>query len=117
MFYVDDNYSNFIYLIEASDNYLILSDCSHISGASGDSDSVSAIIQYFTPSFVTIPIIYTSEDSFKFINVSDFISTSVYDRADFPLIFTCGFIILFIFAFVLNQLSKLVYKGGLFGSN
>jgi len=61
---------------------------------------------------------YYSYDSFTFTDVSSSVSDSIYDRADFPIIFLCGFIILLIFAFVINQLSRLVKKGGiLFGSN
>ena len=83
----------------------------------GDIDSVPCIVQYFNPSINTIETSYSSYDTYTFSDVSSSISSSVFDRGDFPLIFICNFIIILIFAFILNQLTKLVYKGGVFGSN
>lgn len=80
----------------------------------GDTDTIPAILQYLDPPY-TIPITYAGEYSSRFNDISDSLSSEVYERADFPLIFVCSFIILLIFTFICNQLSKLAYKGGIFG--
>lgn len=83
----------------------------------GDSATIPCIAQYFTPSIYTIPCTYTTEDYLTFTDISSDFSDSIFDRADFPQLFICNFIICLIFVFVVNQLSKLFYKGGIFGSN
>lgn len=115
MFYMNSDYSDYKYLVEAHDDFLILSSRSHISGSSGDIDYIPIIYQYLSPSSLTIPSRYYSYDTLTFVDVSSQFSDSIYDRKDFPLIFICGFIILLIFLFVLNNLTKLVHKGGIFG--
>lgn len=45
---------------------------------------------------------------------SDLITNNDFDRADMPKIFICQFLCVLIFVFILNQLSKLVKKGGAF---
>lgn len=43
---------------------------------------------------------------------SNSFSTNDYDRADFPSIFVCQFIVVVMFYFVINKLTKLAIKGG-----
>lgn len=117
MFYLPSEYSDYKYLVSLSDNYVILSTSKAIYGESGDSDTVPCIYQYFTPSIYTIESSFTSEESFSFSDISSDVSSSIFNRADFPIIFICNFIICLIFVWVINQLSKLVYKGGIFGPN
>lgn len=83
-------------------------------GLVGDIDTIPCVIQYFQPSITTIETSYSSYDTLSFTDVSSQFSTSIFDRADFPILFIDNFIICLIFVFVINQLSKLVYKGGLF---
>lgn len=112
--YLENKYSNYNYLIELHDNYAILSTSSHISGSSGDSDSVNAIANYFDPHYV-VPFTYHSEESFSFNYITT--SDNIEDRGDFPKIFICGFILIFVLIFIINNLSKLFKKGGIFGFN
>lgn len=114
--YIDENYNNYKYLVEAHDNYVILSSSSAITGESGDTDSVNAIIQYFNPA-LTIPLTYYSDKTFSFTNIENQLSNNIEDRADFPIIFICGFILIFLFIFIINNLSKLFKKGGVFSSS
>lgn len=112
--YIDSNYNNYDHLIEAHDNYLILSSSSRINGSSGDPDTINCVYNYFIPS-ITIPGRYSSEESFSFTTLD--LTNNIADRADFPLIFICGFILIFILIFIINQLTKLVKKGGIFGNS
>lgn len=117
MFYLPEEYSSYKYLVSASDNYVCLSNSHRVQGSWEDPDSIDVVYQYFTPSITTIPSRLTFSSSQTFTNVSSEISTDIFDRADFPQIFICNFIIILIFAFIVNQLTKFVKKGGVFGSN
>lgn len=113
MVYINSGDSNFKYLVEPHDNFLILSTKSHISGSSGDPDSVPALASYFNG--YSFPFTYSSEQTFSFSNIADSFTSNFEDRSDFPVIFICGFILIFTLIFIINQLSKLVKKGGVFG--
>ena len=110
--YIDENYNNYKYLVEAHDNYIILSSSSAIHGESGDTDNVNAIIQYINPPY-TIPLTYYSEKTFSFTDIESNLSNNIEDRADFPNIFICGFIIIFLLIFIINTLTRLFKKGGI----
>lgn len=109
--YIDENYNSYHYLVEAHDNYLILSNKSHISGSSGDIDSIPIVYNYFSPA-VTFSSTYSSEETRSFTSLD--LSNNIEDRADFPIIFLCGFTLIFTFIFIINQITKLVRKGGVF---
>ena len=118
MIYIDSNYSDYKYLVDYGSSYIVVSNRSHISGSSGDPASIPVYVQYFNPSIYGFETTYTSEQYINFSNISNDFSHSIYDRGDFPVIFICGFLILFTFAFILNNLTRLVKKGGLlFSSN
>ena len=112
--YIDSNYNEFTNLVELHDNYAILSDKTKIRGYSGDADTVSVVYNYYNPSF-TVPATYTSEQSFNFIDYSDYLTNDFEDRGDFPIIFLCGFTLIFMLIFIINCLTKLVKRGGVFG--
>lgn len=113
-FYTSSEYLSYNHLVEAHDNYVILSSANKIDGASGDPASVNAIYLYLNP-HVEIPFKYTSEESFNFPSVST--SSDIKDSPIFPSIFICSFILIYLFIFLINQLTKLVKKGGVFGYN
>lgn len=117
MIYLESNYNNYKYLVDCSDNYIVLSTRSRVVVPSGDSVDIPVIYKYFQPSFITLESNYNIYESTNFSDVSHLFSDSIYDRPDFPQIFICGFIIFVIFAFVLNNLTKLVHKGGIFGDH
>lgn len=117
MIYIDSDNTNYKYLVSASDNYVVLSRSSSIDGTWDNPDTINVLYQYFTPSVYSIKTTYTSTSSRSFSDVSSQFATSIYDRSDFPILFVCNFLTLFLFGFILNQLTKLVKKGGVFGSN
>lgn len=112
--YLESDYSNYNHLVELHDNFAVLSTSSHINGSSGDPDEVNALANYFDPHYV-VPFTYRSEETFSFDQITT--SDNIEDRGDFPKIFICGFIIIFILIFIINNLSKLFKKGGIFGFN
>lgn len=117
MFYLPTEYHDYIYLCDISDNYVALTKNHHIYGESGDLATINCIYQYFTPSIYTIEGTYSSYETETFSDVSSQFSDDIFDRADFPIIFVCNFLTCVIFVFIINQLTKIVKKGGVFGSS
>lgn len=111
--YINENYSNYKYLVECHDNFVVLSTSSSISGTSGDTDSVPAIANYFNG--YVLPFTFYSNNTFRFTNIQDSLSHNLEDRSDFPLIYICGFFTIFVLVFIINQFTKFVKKGGVFG--
>lgn len=77
----------------------------------GDTDHVNAIINYFNPPEV-IPITYYSDKTFHFNNIENNISNNIQDSPVFPVIFQCGFILILLFIFIINNLTRIIKKGG-----
>lgn len=127
-------------LAEISDNYLVwVRESSLSSGV-----SYNAYVQLLQPSFglfftndykisngtdYTLDANYVTSGMYNYLDSydvsytrstlaidSDYLSDNDYDRADMPLIFVCQFIVCLFVVWVLNQLSKLVHKGGVFGA-
>ena len=117
MFYLPSEYNSYKYACDYGDNYIALTKSHHIYGSSGDLATIPCIYQYFTPSIYTIEGSYSSYDYETFTDVSSQFSDSVFARSDFPILFVCEFFIVLVVLFVINNLSKLFYKGGLFGPN
>lgn len=116
MFISEDVPSSYKYLYEIGDNYIALTNSSHAVGSYMQPDEISVYYQYFVPSF---QVLKTSRDVYSEVyydNVSSQFSDNFFDRADAPVIFICQFIVCVWFVWLLNQLSKLVHKGGIFGA-
>ena len=114
--YINENYNNYKYLVYASDNYICLSNSSRVEGSSGDPDSINVIYNYFNNGFILEDSL-DFEYSKHFNNIEDSFSNNITDLGLFPQIFICGFILIFVLIFIINNLTKLVKKGGVFGSN
>ena len=95
--YLPSSYNNYKYLVEAHDNYVVLSPNHHIYGDSGDPATINCVYQYFYPSIYTIEGTYTSEDTLTFPDISSSFSDSIFDRGDFLDLFVCNFICCVIF--------------------
>lgn len=118
--YVDDSVdlNYYKYILQFGDNYVDFIHSNRINLSSGDSNTYAIYRQYFNPPYTTIyykrfygPYI---ENFSSVTNSSYNFSNSIFDRADFPSIFICSFIVLFIFGWILNQLTKIFYKGRCF---
>lgn len=112
MIYVPEDYGNYKYLVDHSDNYVVLSNSRSVSGTYNEPDSADVIIQYFKPST------YTITSSINFYNSREFetvdVSSDFYDRADCPSIMNTIYLSIFFILFILNGLTKFVKKGGIF---
>lgn len=113
MIYVNDNYKNYKYLVEVSDNYVCLSDTRIVSADWQNPVTIDVIYQYLSPSTYVIEgtKTYTSERSFDTIETSQ----EFWDRSDSSNIFNCGLVMTFFALFIINQLTKIVKRGGLLG--
>lgn len=110
--YVPSDYDDYCYLVDISDNYIVLSNRHVVNGSWDNPVTIPVIYQYFNPSIVTLPLSYTVSSSRTFQEVE--ISDSFYSRSDCPqLICTCLMLIFFIL-FLLNGLTRLFKRGGIF---
>lgn len=137
MFISEDIPQSFNYIAEYSDNYVVLVNTAFLrSGV-----SYEAYIQYFTPSLLVVHLddyyikngdsynldvnyinngIYSYIDNIDYsysLNCSELDDrvSGYYDRPDLPNVLFVQFLCVFLFVWVLNQLSKFVHKGGVFG--
>lgn len=110
--YVNEDYINdYKYLVGVSDNYVTLTDVSHVS----DND-INVLYQYISPSPLAIEgTLYVSGDQY-YDNISSQLSSEYWERGDLPQVMIAQFILLVLFGWLLNQLTKLVHKGGIFGA-
>lgn len=112
--YVPEDYSNYHYIVSYGDNYVVLYNHSSASGTWDNPTNLSCIIQYFIPSTITLPYTVSISNSRQFtsINVSD----DFYERADAPELTIAIMIAIFFLCFIVNGVTKLVVKGGIFGA-
>lgn len=116
MFISEDVPASYKYLYDVGDNYIALTNTSHSVGSYMDPDEISIIYQFFQPSFQTLETSVEVYNERYYDNVSSQFSDNFFDRSDAPQIFICQFLICVWFVWLLNQLSKLVHKGGVFGA-
>lgn len=112
MFYVPTEYSNYKYLVQVSDNYIVLSNDNMINGTWDSPDEINVIYQYLTPSITTIKGTYSSTSTRRFTNISSQISDNIYVRADFPQLFMCNIAIVLIILVIFNGITRIVKRGG-----
>ena len=112
MIFVNEDYSDFKYLVSASDNYFILTNQPSANGTWQEPETIDVIYQYINPS------IYTIESTQSISNIRSFqkvaITSNIENRADFNDILNSYFIILFFFLFLLNGFTRFAKKGGIF---
>lgn len=137
MIYKNENIpSAYNKIAEISDNFVVWVRESTLQSG----QTYSAYIQYFSPSFSYFFVdnykikegssysynahytnngmysyidYYDSEYSLTTLSVdSDDITSDEFNRADFPNIFICQFILAFIFVWVIHNLTKVCVKGG-----
>lgn len=124
-------------LAEISDNYLVwVRESRLVSGT-----KYNAYIQYLSPSWLVVSTNdymiksgtnyrynahYSTNSMYNYLDYydtsyelttlavsSDHFTSDIHSRADFPLIFVCGFLICLVFWWVFHNLSRLFFKGGL----
>ena len=113
MIFVNENYDNYKYLVEVGDNYIVLSNSSSVHGSWQDPDTYEVIYQYLTPSTLVIEETRTTTSENYFTRIET--SSEFWKRADAPNIFFWGLGITFFALFIINQLTRIVKRGGLLG--
>lgn len=113
MIFVNEDYDNYKYLVEASDNYVVLSNSSSVHGDWQNPDEINVIYQYIKPSTVVIEgtQTYTTEKYFDRVEIS----SNFWDRGDSPTIFGYAVLVTFLALYIINILTRIVKRGGLLG--
>lgn len=111
--YIDENYDNYKYLVQASDNFVVLTNQSSVSGSWDRPDTIDIIYQYFEPSFLVVESEKTYTNTQTFTRIND-IESGFFARPDCLDIIKVQFLVIFFVIFVLNALTRFVRKGGVF---
>lgn len=110
--FVNENYERYSYLVETSDNYIVLARQSSVSADWQNPETIDVVYQYIKPST------YCFEDTRTFTNSRSFVyvntSSDFWERADVPEILCCSFMMFFFLLFLLNGLTRIARKGGIF---
>lgn len=113
MIYLNDNYKNYKYLVEVSDNYICLSDTKNVTADWQNPETIDVLYQFFKPSTYAIETTktYTSDRSFETIKTSQ----DFWDRADSPALFSVSILVIAFTLFIINILTRIVRRGGIIG--
>ena len=110
--FVPEGYENYKYLVDYSDNYIVLTDVHSANGSFDNPVEYDTIIQYFKPSTYTIESSSISRSSRQFEEVA--VDSDFYSRADSPTLILDIYISIFFVIFLINGLTRFVRKGGIF---
>lgn len=110
--YVDEDYLSYRYVVSYSDNFVVLSNSSSVTASWDNPKTINTVIQYLKPSSFFIPSEQTFTNSRTFSRID--VDCDLESRADYPEIMIATFCIGFFIVFLLNGLTKLVKKGGIF---
>lgn len=140
MFHNNDIPEGYNKIAEISDNYVVWTNESKLESGR----NYTVYYEYLQPSWLVVPIDnyqiksgteytyvahYNNSGMYSYLDYydvdyslttmspdSDILTDNDFDRADMPLIFICQFILVFCFVWIINQLSKLIHKGGAFSA-
>lgn len=112
MMFVNEEYSQFKYVVGLSDNYLILAKQSNVLADWNNPKTIDVVYQYLTPSFLTVEATrtFTSNTNFSEIETSQ----EFFARCDSLDLIKVQVILIFMIIFFLNSLTRFVRKGGVF---
>lgn len=113
--FVNEGYENYKYFVNASDNFVVLTNKSYVNADYNNPQEINVIYQYFNPSYITIEGKQTIRTSTSYIQVET--SNSFWDRPDCSNIMTCIFFIVILSLFIINGLTKFIVKGGIFNAD
>lgn len=105
--FVNEEYRNYNKLVGVGDNYIILT-----NKTSAENEQISIIYQYIKPSTMVIEgtrNVYGYTE-YKRIETTD----NFWARGDAPEIVIAGIVTMFLLLFIINGVTKLVKKGGIF---
>ena len=110
--FVNEDYTSYKYLVDASDNYVILTDQRSVNGSWQSPEEIDVIYQYLKPSFVTLETTQTFSSARYFEQID--VNNNFYSRADCLDIIKVQIMIIFFILFIFNGLTRFVKKGGIF---
>lgn len=113
MMFIKENYKSYKYVVDISDNYLVLAKQSSVNASWDNPRSIDVVYQYLNPSFLTVEATRTFTSNTVFSEVDE-TSQSFFARADCNDIISSQFLVIFFVVFVLNALTRFVKKGGVF---
>lgn len=111
--FVNEDYNNYKYIVDVSDNYITLSKQSSVNGSWQTPVEYDVIYQYINPSTLVIEDTKTTTSYLEFEKAD--ISNDFWDRADSPTLFGCSVLVIFCACYILNVLTRIVKRGGIFG--
>lgn len=111
--FVNEDYSNYKYLVNVSDNYVTLTNTSSVNGSWQDPQEYDVIYQFLSPSTLVIEDTKTTSSQLQFERVD--VSSDFWERADSPMIFSVSVLVLFCVCFICNIFTRIVKRGGIFG--
>lgn len=112
MMFVNEEYSNYKYVVGISDNYLILAKQSQVNADWNNPKTIDVVYQYLNPSFLTVEATRTFTTTTAFSEIDT--SQSFFARSDSLDLIKVQVILIFMILFFLNGLTKFVHKGGVF---
>lgn len=112
MMFVNEDYSQYKYVVGISDNYLILSKQSSVDADWNNPVTIDVIYQYLNPSFLAVEAKRTFTTYTSFSNIET--SNSFFARADSLDLIKVQVILIFMILFFINGLTRFVRKGGVF---
>lgn len=111
--FVNEDYSNYKYLVSVSDNYVVLTNKSTVNGSWESPKEYDVIYQYINPSTLVIESSRTTSSTLQFSQID--ISNDFWDRADSPILFNTSIVVIVCACYILNVLTRIVKRGGIFG--
>lgn len=110
--FVNSDFLDYDNIVEFSDNFIVLSKVSSVSATFDNPRTIPVVVQYLYPSTLCVVTTRTfrSNTSFEPIEVSD----DFYSRSDCPQLISTIFICIFFLCFIINGLTKLFKRGGIF---
>lgn len=110
MYINDDDYLSYKYVVQNSDNYLVLTNQRRVIADYQNPEEINILVQYLEPSdlyYVSTQTIY-QDRTFPQINTT----SSDWSRSDISNVLICSFLIIILTVFVYNILSKIFVRGG-----
>lgn len=112
MLFVNEGYERYKYVVDESDNYVVLTNQRTVTADWQNPEEIEVIYQYIKPSILTIEDTrtYTSNTVFEEIETTD----DLWYRGDCPEIQMCMIIMCMFLIWIFNALTKIGKKGGIF---
>lgn len=112
MIYTQSQYKNYKYLVEVSDNYVVLTDSHYANGDWQNPDTIDIIYQFINEPLTVIEAErdITTTRTFQQVDISH----NFFDSPKYPQYSTNIIIVVMFILYIINPITKMVKKGGIF---